>query len=410
MPPPAASGVRAKVPVDVRVGGVQLVNGRVDYTDRLIRPNFSAALSELNGRLGAFDSDVARDGHARAERPHRRHRPARHPRQREPDGRSAGARHRAKASELELAPLSPYAGKYAGYAIERGKLSMDLHYNVQPDGRLEATNHVVLNQLTFGERIESPSATKLPVRLAVALLSDRHGVIDVNLPVSGSINDPQFSVGGIIWQVIVNLIVKIVTAPFALLAGGGGEDLSAIGFKPGTATMADNASAALDKVAKALSERPALQMTVTGAADPLSEADAMRQAMLDQRVAAQARNEALRAGAAASAPQALSSEEHERLLRAVYREADLPDKPRNLIGLTKDIPAPEMEALLKKHMRVSEDTARQLALQRGLAVRDALVAKGLPSERMFLAAPKLRVSGEGDAAWTPRAQLALAMK
>ncbi len=410
VPPPAASGVRAKVPVDVRVGGVQLVNGRVDYTDRLIRPSFSAALSELNGRLGAFDST------------------SREMATLELNGRIAGTGLldirgsvnpmadplaldiAAKASELELAPLSPYAGKYAGYAIERGKLSMDLHYDVRPDGRLEATNHVVLNQLTFGERIESPSATKLPVRLAVALLSDRHGVIDVNLPVSGSINDPQFSVGGIIWQVIVNLITKIVTAPFSWLAGGGGEDLSAIGFKPGTATMADNASAALDKVAKALSERPALQMTVTGAADPLSEAEAMRQAMLDQRVAAQARNEALRAGAAASAPQALSSEEHERLLRAVYREADLPDKPRNLIGLTKDIPAPEMEALLKKHMRVSEDTARQLALQRGLAVRDALVAKGLPSERLFLAAPKLRVSGEGDAAWTPRAQLALAVK
>ena len=88
----------------------------------------------------------------------------------------------------------------------------------------------------------------------------------------------------------------------------------------------------------------------------------------------------------------------------------MPDKPRNAIGLTKDIPAPEMEALLKKQMRVSEDTARQLALQRGLAVRDALVAKGLASERLFLAAPKLRGSGEGDASWTPRAELSLAVK
>jgi hypothetical protein len=408
---PAASAPRAKVPVDVSVGGLQLVNGRVDYTDRFIKPNFSAALSEVNGRLGAFRSDSP-DMAALELR-----------------GRVAGTGLLdiqgslnpmadplaldigAKASELELAPLSPYAGKYAGYAIERGKLSMDLHYNVQPDGRLEAKNHVVLNQLTFGERIESPSATKLPVRLAVALLSDRHGVIDVNLPISGSINDPQFSVGGIIWQVIVNLIVKIVTSPFALFSGGGGEDLSTVNFHPGTPVMAEGASAALDKVAKALEERPTLQMTVTGAADPLSEAEAIRQAMLEQRLAAQRRNEALRAGAAASAPEeALAPEERERLLRAVYRDADLPDKPRNVIGLAKDIPAPEMEALLKQHMRISEDTARQLALQRGLAVRDALVAKGLPSERMFLAAPKLHVSGEDDAAWSPRAQLSLAVK
>ena len=409
-PAPAASVPRAKLPIDLNVGGVQLVNGRVDYTDRLIRPNFSAALSELNGRVGAFRSDSPEMATL------------------ELHGRIAGTGLldvqgslnpladplaldvEAKASELELAPLSPYAGKYAGYAIERGKLSMDLHYNVQPDGRLEARNHVVLNQLTFGDRIESPSATKLPVRLAVALLSDRHGVIDINLPISGSISDPQFSVGGIIWQVIVNLIVKVVTSPLALFSGGGGPDLSVVDFRPGTPLMADDASAALDKVAKALEERPTLQMTVTGAADPISEGDAIRQAMLEQRLAAQRRNESLRSGDAASAPPALSAEEHDRLLRAVYRDANLPDKPRNAIGLAKDIPVPEMEALLKKEMRLSEDIAHQLALQRGLAVRDALVAKGLASERMFLAAPKLRVAGEGDAAWTPRAELSLAVK
>jgi hypothetical protein len=316
----------------------------------------------------------------------------------------------AKASEIELAPLSPYAGKYAGYAIERGKLSMDLHYNVQPDGRLEARNHVILNQLTFGEHIESPTATKLPVRLAVALLSDRNGVIDVNLPISGSINDPQFSVGGIIVKIIVNLIVKVVTAPFSWLAGGGAEDLSTVAFRPGTATMVDSASAALDKVAKALQERPSLQMTVTGTADAAVEADAIRDAMLEQRLLAQRRNEVVRSGAAASAPAGVPPEERERLLRAVYRETDLPDKPRNVIGFAKDIPPAEMEALLKKHMRVSEDTARQLALQRGLTVRDALVAKGLPSERMFLAAPKLHSPGQDDGAWTPRAQLSLAVK
>jgi hypothetical protein len=408
--PPPVGGLRAKMPADVRVGGLQLVNGRVDYTDRLIRPNFSAALSEVNGRLGAFSSDsremAALELHGRIAGTGLLDVQGSLNPMADPLALDVGA----KATELELAPLSPYAGKYAGYAIERGKLSMDVHYIVQPDGHLEATNHVVLNQLTFGDRIESPSATKLPVRLAVALLSDRHGVIDVNLPISGSINDPKFSVGGIIWQVIANLIVKIVTSPFALFSGGGGPDLSVVNFRPGTNVMAAEASAALDKVAKALEERPTLQMTVTGAADPLGEGDAIRQAMLEQRLTAQQRNEALRAGAAASAPEALAPEERERLLRAVYRDADLPDKPRNAIGLTKDIPPQEMEALLKKQMRVSEDTARQLALQRGLAVRDALAAKGLASERLFLAAPKLHASGQGDAAWTPRAELSLAVK
>ena len=404
-PAPAASGL----PVDMSVGGLQLVNGRIDYTDRLVKPNYSAALSEVNGRLGAFRTGTremaALELHGRVAGTAQLDVQGTLNPMADPLALDVGAR----TTDLELAPLSPYAGKYAGYAIERGKLSMDVHYNVQPDGRLSASNHVVLNQLTFGDRIESPDATKLPVRLAVALLKDRHGVIDVNLPVSGSINDPEFSVGSIIWKVVVNLIVKVVTSPFALFSGGGGEDLSFIAFKPGTNTMADGAQAAIDKIAQALTERPSLQMTVTGAADVLSEADAIRRAELDRRVAARRRNEALRAGSPASAPEALPAGERARLVRDIYRDADLPDKPKNVLGLAKDIPVSEMEALLTKHVAVTEEAARELALQRGVAVRDALVAKGLPSERLFLAAPKLHGAGDGEA-WTPRVHLSLATK
>jgi len=411
---PASASVQppsTELPVDIRVGGLQLVNGRVDYTDRFVRPNYSAALSELNGRLGAFATGT-REMAALELR-----------------GRVAGTAQLdirgslnpmadplaldvgARATDLELAPLSPYAGKYAGYAIERGKLSMDVHYVVQPDGRLEASNHLVLNQLTFGDRIESPDATKLPVRLAVALLKDRHGVIDVNLPVSGSLNDPQFSVAGIIVKVVVNLIAKALTAPFSLLFGGsGGEDLGQVAFRPGTSAMADGAPAVIDKVAKALEERASLQVTVTGAADPVGEAEAIRQALLDRRIAMERRNESLHAGIAASAPGAIPPDERARLVRTIYRDADLPDKPRNVLGFAKDIPVVEMETLLKKHLVVDGEAARELALQRGVTVRDALVAKGLPADRLFLAAPKVRAAGDETGDWSPRAQLALSLR
>ena len=128
--------------------------------------------------------------------------------------------------------------KYAGYGIERGKLSVNVKYLVE-NRKLTAENNVYLDQLTFGEKVESPTATKLPVLLAVALLKDRNGVIDVNLPICGSLDDPQFSVGGIIIQVIVNLIVKAVTAPFALLGAmfGGGEELAYVEFAPGSAQL-----------------------------------------------------------------------------------------------------------------------------------------------------------------------------
>ncbi|MES3013589.1 MAG: DUF748 domain-containing protein [Pseudomonadota bacterium] len=409
--PPADAG--GELPLDLKIGATQLTNGRIDFTDRFVRPNYSAALTELNGTLGAFQSG-SREMATLALR-----------------GRAAGTALldisgqlnptvkplaldiRAKATDLELAPLSPYAGKYAGYAIERGKLSMDVSYKIDPDGKLDAKNQVVLNQLTFGEKIESKDATKLPVRLAVALLKDRNGVIDINLPVSGSVNDPKFSVGGIIWQVIVNLLTKAITSPFALLGGGGGgDDMSVVEFKPGTAQLLPSAAAAIDKVAKALADRPTLKMTVTGAADAASEREAFQSAALDARLVAEQRKDALRAGSPAtpaSAPITLAADVRARLLKQVYKDTELPDKPRNAIGFAKDIPGPEMETLLKARAPVTEEAMRELALQRGIAVRDALLAKGLTSERLFLAAPKLRASGEGDAAWTPRVQLALSV-
>lgn len=411
-PAPAASAAVADagLPIDIAVGGVQIGNGRVDFTDRFVRPNYSAALSELNGRLGAFRSGTREMATL------------------ELRGRAAGTALleirgalnptaqplaldiQARATDLELAPLSPYAAKYAGYAIERGKLSMDVAYRIDPDGKLEAKNQVILNQLTFGEKVDSPDATKLPVLLAVALLKDRHGVIDINLPVSGSINDPQFSVFGIVLKLIGNLLVKALTAPFALLAGGGSEDLSLVEFRPGTALVADASRATLDKVAKALAERPALKMTVTGAADPASEREAFQRAALEARLLAEHRRELLRAGrpqAEVDALTTLDAPTRARLLRQVYRAAELPDKPRNALGLLRDIPDAQMEALLTARAAVTAEAMRELALQRGLAVRDALIARGLPGERLFLAAPKLRAAGEADAAWTPRVQLAL---
>jgi hypothetical protein len=219
-------------------------------------------------------------------------------------------------------------------------------------------------------------------RLALALLTDRNGVIDLNLPISGSINDRQFSVFGLVLQVIGNLIAKAITAPFALLTGGGGDDdFSQIEFVPGTTTMTPASAPVLERVAKALADRPALRMTVTGAADPSSEADA--------------------------ALPPLSTADRTRLVSLVYSETRLPDKPRNLIGLAKTLPLEEMEALLKQATVVSPDSTRELAVQRGLAVRDALIGKGLAAERLFLGAPKVGAAAGGATAWTPRVLLSL---
>jgi len=408
---PAPADAPASLPLDIRVGVTTLSQGRVDFSDHFVRPNYSATLTELRGRLGAFSST------------------SREMATLELRGRAEGTALlevsgalnptvtppaldiQAKATDLELPPLSPYAGKYAGYAIERGKLSMTVRYRIDADGQLEASNQLVLNQLDFGERIESKDATSLPVRLALALLKDRDGVIDINLPISGSLKDPKFSVGGIIVKVIVNLLTKAVMAPFSLFAGSGSADLSRIEFLPGTALMADSSHAALDKVVQALNDRPSLRMTVTGSADAAGEREAFQEAAIQARLLTEQRREALRGGATAHDAGELppiSEGERLRLLKQVYKEADIPSKPRNLLGLAKDTPAEDMLALLKTRVPVSEESARELALHRGIAVRDALIAKGLPSERVFLAAPRLHEAGEDDdAPWTPSVQLSL---
>jgi len=408
--PPAAASASAParsepqdLPVDLSVGEIRLMKGRVDFSDHFIRPNYSTQLSELNGRLGAFRSGSAEMAPL------------------EIHGRAAGTAQldivgqlnptanppvmdlSAKATGLELAPFSAYSGKYAGYGIQRGQLSAELAYKVSPQGQLEAQNKLVINQLTFGDRVESPVATKLPVLLAVALLKDRHGVIDLNLPVRGSLQDPQFSVGKLILQVVVNLLTKAITSPFSLLAGGGSEEAGQIAFAPGSARITEASRSTVDKLAQALTDRPSLTLTITGAVDPSAETEAFRALALDARLAGE------RGGSGAAAGIALSADERAQRVRELYRRASLPDKPRNALGLARDIPVAEMEALLLPTMPAPPEALRELALQRAVAVREALLAKGLAGERLFLADPRLHERRADEPAWVPHAELQLAV-
>lgn len=406
--------VAPDLPAVVNFGPISLIGGRVNFSDRFIQPNYSADLSELTGKLSAFSSQAPNGVVQLADMELR--------------GRAQGTASlevlgklnplakplaldiAGKVRDLELPPLSPYSARYAGYGIERGKLSVDVAYQVQPDGKLSANHKIVLNQLKFGDAVPEAKNT-LPVKLAVALLADRNGVIDIDLPVSGSLSDPEFRLGPIVFKLIVNLVVKAVTAPFSLLAnmlGGGGDELSVVNFVSGSAALSPEARAGLDKVAKALLERPALTMTVVGSASLGHEREAFKRAQLQSLVLAEKRRSGVVNGASAEQAQALtvSEQDYPALLKAVYRRADFP-KPRNLIGLVKDLPVPEMEALLLTNLSATEADMRALAEQRGVAVRDYLASLKLPMERLFLGAAK---AVPDDDKWQPRAELNLATR
>ena len=411
------AGVQGPAPI-INFGPLILINGKVLFSDRFIKPNYTANLTELTGKLSAFSSE-APTGNVAA--------PV-NMADLELRGRAEGTASleivgklnplakplaldiTGKVRDLELPPLSPYAIKYAGYGISRGKMSVDVNYVVLPNGQLTARNKLVLNQLSFGDKVDGAPAS-LPVKLAVALLADRNGVIDLDLPISGSLNDPQFSLGPVIVKVILNVITKAITAPFSLLAnafgggsGGGGDELSSVSFAAGSAQLTADAKAGLDKVAKALTERPALKLTVVGTSNLDAERDGFKRERLDELIRAEKRRVMVKDGGTPSADISISAADYPALLKDVYKRADMP-KPRNVVGLTKDLPEPEMEKLLLADIRVSDDAMRALAVQRGVAVKDYLAAANLPADRLFLGASK---SAAPDPKWTPRAELNLA--
>ncbi|NIC40625.1 DUF748 domain-containing protein [Aquabacterium sp. A08] len=391
-PPPPGPPDAAASPPQIDFGPIALVNGRVRFSDRFVQPNYTANLSELSGSLAAFSNRPGSDssptlaeltlrgrveGSATLDVSGRLN----------PLAQPLALDIRGQVRDLELPPLTPYSSKYAGYGIERGKLSVDVTYRIDPSGQLQASNQIVLNQLRFGDRVEGSDAPNLPVKLAVALLADRNGVIDINLPISGSLNDPQFRLGPIIVRLVVNLIGKAITAPFALIANalGGGDSLQQVAFAPGSARLDPDARQALDRVAQALLDRPALQLTVVGHSQLDAERAGFRRLKLDSMVAAEKRRRALRDGQDGSATAPVSAEEYPALLKEVYRRADIA-KPRNLVGLAKDLPLADMEALLLAAVPVTDADMRELAVARGVAVKDYLAGRQVPAERLFLGA------------------------
>ena len=411
LPAQAAASAPAALPAQIDVGPIRLVNGRVAFSDRFIQPHYATDLSELVGSLSHFSAQPAQGAPVLADLVLR--------------GRAEGTASleitgklnplakplaldiQGRVRDLELSPLSAYAAKFAGYGIERGKLSVDVHYSVAPDGTLQASNKLVLNQLIFGEAV--PGASQhLPVKLAVALLADRNGVIDLDVPLSGSLNDPQFRIWPIVWKIVGNLISKALTSPFHLIAGlvngsGGADELSNVAFDAGTAHISASAQPVLDKIARALADKPSLRLTVVGTASLAQEQAAIRRDRLNALVLAEKRRAAASAGRDVTAVADVGPDEYPALLKEAYQRLDI-RKPRNMVGLRKDLPVPEMEALLLAAMPVTEEAAQALALNRSIAVRDYLTARQLPSDRVFLGASQTAPTA---ADWQPRAELNL---
>lgn len=401
--PIAASGEPAAPAADVHIGGITLVNGQLNYTDNFIKPNYTANLTSLNGHIGAFGTTAGEP-------------PAELAAQAKLDDASpvdisgrinplvpvASLDIKGKATDIELTRLSTYSGKYTGYPITKGKLTADVHYLLD-QGKLNADNHIFITQLTFGDRMNSPGVSHLPVKLAVALLKDTEGNIDVNVPVSGSLDDPQFSLGGMILRAFGNLIAKAATAPFRLLAsafGGSHEDLGYVEFAPGSAVLDGAAKDRLGQIVQMLGRKPALTLDISGRVDPSLDENGLRKVTVDdllrrEKLADQTSSkEAADASATALAEVTVTPDEYERYLRRAYRHADF-EKPKNALGLSKSLEPDEMRSLLETHASADAAAMRALAERRAAAAQNWLRGK-LDDKRIAIKPPRLDASGIDD--------------
>jgi hypothetical protein len=397
-PAPVTPATPAAVPAPqtISIGKVTCKDGKVSFTDKTITPNYSLNIAELEGKVEGFslqgDMVATVNVGARIDQA-----PLRVTGRLKPVMNDLFADVRVVLSDMNLSPFTPYSDKYVGYPVLKGKLALDLQYLINKR-KLESKNSLFTDQFTLGDKVDSPTATKLPVKFALALLTDRRGQIKLDIPVSGSMDDPKFRVLPVVLHVMVNILEKAATSPFALIGSliGGGEELSFVEFDFGSARVNDPAKKSLDKLIGALADRPALRFEIRPQIATAHDTDAMRKELFDRKLKAQKLKELVKKGQPVVPvdEMTVAPEEYERLLTLAYEEEDMP-KPRTFIGTIKKQPRAEMERMLNEHIQVTADDLRVLAYRRAAAVRDYMLGpNSVEAARLFLIEPEVLPPGE----------------
>jgi hypothetical protein len=369
----------------IALARLRLDRGEVQFADATVAPAFETALHDITVRAARLDTDpdslaelgvnatVDAQGGLFAEA------------SLDPMLQSGASRLDVRIENLGLTTLSPYAVKHLAHPIAKGKLHGDVRAALE--GReIEADTRLLIEDFEFGEEVESPEAMDLPLSLGLALLRDPSGDIHVDLPVSGSLDDPELSVAGMVLQAFANLIVKAATSPFTALAGlFGGEENSRVVFEAGSAELTPKAAGGLDEVAEGLRKRPGLEVEVSGFAAPEADVEALSEAAFQQLLQRQKRKAMQEEGESVpDGPLSILPGERLQYLETAYETADVP-KETNFLGMV-EFPAPEvMEGRLRNATKAGPPDLASLARERAEAVRDHLVQEaGIEAGRVFI--------------------------
>ncbi len=412
-PPPAAASpaaTPAAAPPKVRIDDLTIQNGTIAFSDVHLPRQFKTSFYRLGGRVTGLSSDMNQFADVDLRGNLENHSPLLIKGRINPLRNDLFVDITISFKDIELSPASPYSGTYLGYLIDKGKLYLDLHYLIQ-NKQLKAENKIFVDQFTFGRSVASDKATSLPVRLAVALLKDRNGEIHLDLPLTGRTDDPKFSIWGVVWQVVKNLFIKAATSPFALLSSmmGSSEDLSAIHFAFGSSTLTPAEQQKLMTLAKGLNDRPALKVEIKGYVDRERDAEGYRNELLTKKMKQEKYLDLAKAG---KVPEGQSADqmtilpnEYSRYLKAVYLKEKFP-KPRNFIGMLKDLPDAEMKKLIITNTKVGGPELHQLAADRVATVRNFLIASGkMAPERLFQKRDDIYKAPKNEKGATSRVEL-----
>ena len=388
---PPDTSVRQQTGKLIKIEAVTLQGGTINFSDRHIEPNYSSNFVEVGGKISGLSSEETKFADVDLRGKFEDSAPLEITGKINPLRDDLYVDLKIDFKNMDLSPVTPYSGRFLGYTIQKGELSLNLQYLIVKK-KLDSKNRILLDQFTLGDRVESPRATKLPVRLAIALLKNRKGEINLDVPVSGYTNDPKFSIGGVITKMLLNLLVKVATSPFALLGAlfGGGQELSYVDFNYGGSDLPEQDTKKLDTMVKALFNRPALKLEVEGHVDVERDKEGLRQYLFNRKLKAEKLKDLVRKGQPAVPVDqvTIGKDEYAKYLKMAYKEEKFP-KPKTMLGFAKDLPVPEMEKLMLTHIEINDDDLRQLASQRALKVKDYILKSGqVTADRVFLVEPK----------------------
>jgi hypothetical protein len=271
-------------PPDIAIGRIKIDGGEVDFSDLSLPLPFATRVHHVNGEITAIAPDNAAGSGVKIEGTVDEHGFAKATGFINVFDPVAFTDIKVDFRNIELTAMTPYSGKFMGYRIKHGKLSLGLAYDIK-HAQLKAKNKILLDKLYLGEKVPSKDATGLPIKLALALLRDKNGNIDLDVDVHGDLNDPKVNTASLIWQALKKVILKVTTAPFRFLGNligiGGGDEMEYVEFEGGASRLTPPEHEHLDNLAKALVERPQLKLQVSGGYDKNIDTAALKQARFD---------------------------------------------------------------------------------------------------------------------------------